>query len=169
MSYFFVGLGSNIQPERYVPAMIEALLVVSPTVALSRVVKTQPVGLQTEHYFLNLCARVEVETGRSAVWLKDYFNQVEERLGRNRRDPARKHRDRVADLDILFSMSSQSQQVATGVVPAEPYIRPLLLELIHFLQLECALVTPKLSAGIPLSLDNQPFGTKPTFLKRNLP
>lgn len=163
--YFFVGLGSNIQPERHVVAMVEALLTVSPTVALSRVIKTEPVGLQTEHYFLNLCARIKLEPECTEGWLKSYFNEVEGRLGRNRNDPERKGKDRVADLDILFGMPAGNRRIEGRVVPAEPYLRPLLLELIHFLQLECELAVPEMSAGIPLTLQSYQFGKEPTILK----
>ncbi|APZ42073.1 2-amino-4-hydroxy-6-hydroxymethyldihydropteridine diphosphokinase [Acidihalobacter ferrooxydans] len=97
---YVIGIGSNIAPERNVPRILRALLDQFGALRMSRIVRTRPVGMRTVADFLNLA--VFVETDLDARALKAACNRIETALGRNRADPGSAHKDRPADLDILF-------------------------------------------------------------------
>ncbi|MEM8525334.1 MAG: 2-amino-4-hydroxy-6-hydroxymethyldihydropteridine diphosphokinase [Bacteroidota bacterium] len=99
---YFIALGSNINPESNIINMIEALFELSEVVDISEIMRTEPVGLKSEKYFLNTVVRIETDKDRPD--LKNALNTIEESLGRDRSNPERKYRDRTADLDILFAL-----------------------------------------------------------------
>lgn len=164
MNNFFLSLGSNQDPEKNVPLMVKALLQLSPSIDLSRVVRTKPIGFDSQLIFFNLAARIESPLDVQA--LKQRLVQLEEKLGRNRKDPNRKLKDRPADIDILFQLSQKERYIPLSWLPQEPYVRPTLLELIHFLKLDCAESTPNLANGVALSIGKQSFGTQPCHLQQ---
>lgn len=165
MNNFFLSLGSNQQPEKNVPLMVKALLQISPSVDLSRVVRTEPSGFDSQLLFFNLAARIE--SALDATDLKQVLVQTEENLGRNRQDPNKKLKDRPADIDILFQLPMDGKLVPVSWLPKEPYVRPTLLELVHFLHLDCAEPTPVLPLGVPLQIGGRPFGIRPCHLKQS--
>lgn len=165
MNYFFLSLGSNQEPDKNVPLMVQALLQLSPTIDLSRVVRTEPKGFDSTLIFFNQAAKIE--TALDAKALKEQLVKIEVQLGRDRKDPNRKLKDRPADIDILFQLAPGERRIAVSLLPPEPYVRPTLLELIHFLELDCAEVTPVLPDGVPLQIGAQPFGLQPVQLQRS--
>lgn len=154
---YFVGLGSNIEPRRNVPLMLRALLSISPAVHIGRVVQTDPVGVVGAP-FLNAAAAIS--TSLTPQELKAFFNSTEARLGRDRSDPGSKLRSRTADLDIILALAPGAAGVAPELLPREPYVLPLLLELLDALGV-AAPEPPALPPGVPLSLDGLPFGEAP--------
>ncbi len=87
----YVGIGSNIEPSRHVPAILDALLDLAPTIVVSPVAVTEPIGIpQAGGDFWNLAARLSTDAPEADV--KQRFNAIERRLGRDRDDPHRKHR-----------------------------------------------------------------------------
>lgn len=123
---YLVGVGSNLLPEHNVPAIIRTLLLEFGTLGVSPVIRTRPVGILSHHDFLN--AVVFVETDLSADRLKAFFNDVEERLGRDRSDRARHTKDRPADLDILVHCRG-NRMLDAAEYPTESYLRPPFLAL----------------------------------------
>ena len=111
MTYYFISLGTNIQPEQNILKMMDALFELSPTIDASSILKTAPVGLDSNHYFLNVVVRIFYSG--TASELKKQLVRVEENLGRDRSDPNSKWKDRPADLDILFSMTDRQQKVGS--------------------------------------------------------
>lgn len=165
MNHFLLSLGSNQEPEKNVPLMVQALLQLSPSIDLSRVVRTKPVGFESQLTFFNLAARIQ--SIHDAQKLKQVLVQIEENLGRNRKDPNKKLKDRPADIDILFQLPHIDQHIPISWLPQEPYVRPTLLELIHFLNLDCTEPTPPLAKGVLLKIGHQVFGSQPCHLQQS--
>ena len=162
MPYCFISLGSNIAPEENCQLMLLALRSLSPNLAISRIIRTEPVGIASSNHFLN--GVVRLQTGQRPAELKKALIAIELRLGRDRDDPHSKVKDRVADLDILFCLPEDASTVPTALLPHESYVRPLLLELLDALgyQVEAAQQEPP--AGHPLQLGGQTIGLAPLNL-----
>jgi 2-amino-4-hydroxy-6-hydroxymethyldihydropteridine diphosphokinase len=160
---YFVGLGSNIAPRQHIALMLRALLQLAPTLHVGRVVETAPVGVDGEP-FLN--APVCLSSHLTPQALKAFFNATEARLGRDRADPDSKHKSRTADLDLLFGLEDGARDVPAQLLPSEPYMRPMLLELLGYLGLAIAAELPPLPVGLPLELDGLTIGAAPLTLTR---
>ena len=123
---YVIGIGSNIEPARNVPAVLEALRDRFGRVAVSRILHTRPVHMDTERAFYNLA--VMVETDLDATALKQVCNDIEIACGRNRGDPDSAIKDRPADLDILFEVTVSAGARARAI--EEPYYREAVLDLL---------------------------------------
>lgn len=164
MPAYFLSIGSNLEPRQNVPRILLALLQLSPSLDVSRIVETRPIHMASTHNFLNLSLRLI--TNLDAATLKQQLNQIEVNLGRDRRRPDSKRQDRPADLDILFALPHNTQTVNPRWIPAEPYIRPMLLELIAFLDLACPIPPVPLPPGVEMKVLGQRLGTKPVTLTK---
>ncbi len=161
----FVSIGSNVAPHYNTPRILHALLDFAPTLHVSRIAETLPVGL-VGGSFLNLV--VALETALPAPILKEQFNALEVALGRDRRDPQRKVKSRPADLDILFSLPPSARQLPNAWLPSEPYIRPMLVELLLALGFLPTWETPQLPPGVVVRLNGLQLGAEPvTMMKRD--
>ena len=98
MSRVVIGLGSNIDPERYMTAAFDALSKEFVLLSRSGTVRTAPVGPQDQPDYLN--AVVLIETGLSREALKSRLKALESSLGRQVRPD--KWGPREIDLDILI-------------------------------------------------------------------
>lgn len=162
MPAYFLSIGSNIEPRQNVPRILLALLELSPSLDVSRIVETRPMNMATTRHFLNLALRLT--TNLDALSLKQQLNEIEISLGRARNHPDSKRQDRPADLDILFTLTDGALSIPPQWVPAEPYVRPMLLELIAALGLACAVPPEPLPPGIAMEVRGQRLGTKPVTL-----
>lgn len=158
MPTYFLGLGSNLDPARNTEAMLEALLDFAPTLTVSRVIETEPVGMNTQHCFFN--AVVALEYGKNAADFKAELNQLEARLGRNRADPNKKNQDRPADVDIICALEP-GETPTPGHLPPEAFLQPLLLELWAFLNLPLPCPAMDLAEGVVLQVKGQVVGVAP--------
>lgn len=158
---YFLGLGSNMAPHVHMPAMLRALFEFSPTIYVGRVLETTPVGVEGEP-FLNL--PVCFSSRLSPPALKEQLNRLEAAFGRDRSDPASKQKSRTADFDILFWLEAGAAFVVPALLPDEPYMRPMLLELLSYLNLQTVAERPMLPAGVALPLDDLTFGHAPLTL-----
>lgn len=93
----YLGLGSNIDPERSLRAGIRAIEAEFGHVRLSPVYQSPAVGFSGAD-FLNACAGIE--TGLDPAALKAWLVELEEAHGRRRDLP--KFADRTLDIDILL-------------------------------------------------------------------
>lgn len=93
----YLGVGSNIEPERHVPIAIERLGQAFDDLRLSPVYRSPAVGFDGAD-FVNLVAAVR--TDRSPTALRDWLRALEDEYGRRRDVP--KFSDRVLDVDILL-------------------------------------------------------------------
>jgi 2-amino-4-hydroxy-6-hydroxymethyldihydropteridine diphosphokinase len=161
---YLLGIGSNIDPDRNIPLIIAALLLEFPVVNLSRVVRIPPVGMNSKQCFLNVV--VSVETALTASALKKKCNAIEEALGRDREDGARKTKDRTADIDILLPFCRETvASLIPSEITAEYFLYPLMAELFAFLGHKSA---PEiLQAGVSLHASGSTFGETATTIYRD--
>ncbi len=155
---YFIGLGSNIAPRLHVPLMLRALLQLAPTLHVSRVVETAPVGVDGPP-FLNVA--VCFLSNLAPHDLKTSFNATETRLGRDRTALSSKLTSRTADLDLLFWLDDDVSVVPAHLLPHEPYMRPMLLELLCYVGVATTAEIPLLPPGLALELDGIAFGAAP--------
>ncbi len=96
----FLSLGSNIEPEKNLPAAVRELEQFGLVLTVSQVWQTSPVGCADQADFLN--AAVLLETGLSAEDLREIaIAAIETKLGRTR-DPKNKNAPRTIDIDIAL-------------------------------------------------------------------
>lgn len=160
-SSYLLGIGSNVAPEQNVPAVLKALLAISPQLYLSRVVQTVPENMISAHDFLNVV--VLVATDLSPEALKQQTNRIEETLGRDRSAPDRKIRDRPADIDLLTRIT-EARRTQLPMIK-ENYLRPLAEELLDYLQ-NRPLRKPNGVITL-IQLDDLQLGETPTAIYRD--
>lgn len=129
---YLLGIGSNLSPESNIADIIDALLEQFSSLAISRVLRIPPVGMNSQHDFLNLAAFIETDLDSES--LKAFCNGLEVRLGRDRHDPASKTKDRPADLDILLHIENDDDfNTPANQITDEYFLYPLIDELLAFL------------------------------------
>ena len=99
MTKAYIGLGSNIEPEKYTPMALERLRHRLNVLAVSPFYKARAVGTaEGQADFIN--GVILVETEMTAHQLKyNVLREIEYELGRRRLMP--KHDPRTMDLDLL--------------------------------------------------------------------
>lgn len=93
----YLGLGSNIEPERHFPTAMRALEETFHAVAFSPVYRSPAFGLEGDD-FLNAVARIE--TSLSPLELDARLHAIEDDHGRDRSVP--RWSSRTLDIDILL-------------------------------------------------------------------
>lgn len=164
ISGYLLGFGSNIEPYDNIAGIINRLLEQFELLHLSRIVHIPPVGMNSQHYFLNAVALVETDITPEA--LKKICNQIEISLGRDRNDPERKFKDRPADIDILapIHLPTDNAYVASSITD-EYFLYPLIDELFAFLN--AVPVSQQLQAGVLVNAHGLTFGESATTIYRN--
>jgi 2-amino-4-hydroxy-6-hydroxymethyldihydropteridine diphosphokinase len=97
MNLVIIGIGSNIGPEKNIPAMLDILGSEVNIVKISKLVKTKPIGIKNQPDYIN--GAVKVVTGLGIDEFRSLLKKVEDRLGRDRNAP--KYGPRTIDLDIV--------------------------------------------------------------------
>ena len=95
----YLSLGSNIQPERHLPAAVARLTRFGRVRAVSSVWETRPLGLADQPNFLNACVLLETELSAQAL-RQEAIAAIEAELGRVR--TADKNAPRTIDIDIML-------------------------------------------------------------------
>jgi 2-amino-4-hydroxy-6-hydroxymethyldihydropteridine diphosphokinase len=98
MSIFYLSLGSNIQPEKNVPACFDLLKTELAVQAISPIYETEPVGPAGCQKFWNAAVAVQSEESREN--LSRHLRSIEARLGRTR-SAANRFAPRTIDIDLL--------------------------------------------------------------------
>ena len=106
MNRVFLSLGSNLEPERYIPACIEALKQKFCINKISSIYETEPVGPAGGGKFWN--AVVGIESAVEPESLNKELRGIETSLGR-KRDPSNKFAPRSIDIDVLPQPGYQDQ------------------------------------------------------------
>lgn len=106
MTHFFLSLGSNIEPQKHIPACLEILKSKFSVKKISSIYETRPVGPAKGNNFWN--AVVQIETPLSATPLLKEVRTIEASLGRIR-NPKDKYAPRTIDIDILPQADYQRQ------------------------------------------------------------
>lgn len=97
MNQAWLGIGSNVEPERNICRAIDALRTAFPVIDLSPVYRSRAVGFEGAD-FINLVA--VAQTAMTPLELRTWLRALEDHQGRNRNSP--KFSDRVIDVDILL-------------------------------------------------------------------
>jgi 2-amino-4-hydroxy-6-hydroxymethyldihydropteridine diphosphokinase len=101
----YLSLGSNIQPEQHLPAVVSALSEFGRVQSVSRVWESPPYGFSQQAAsgnFLNGAVLLETDLSAAAI-CDEIIPQVERKLGRVR-DPRDKNAPRTIDVDLsLFN------------------------------------------------------------------
>ena len=106
MKTVFLSIGSNVEPEKNVPACLKLLKERFHVLKISTIYETDPVGPAGDKKFWNLA--VAIETERQDEALRQELRKIEEALGRVR--PSKnKFAPRTMDLDILPQADYQHQ------------------------------------------------------------
>ena len=126
----YLSLGSNIDPERYLPAAVAQLAQFGRIRAVSAVWQTAPIGFTDQPDFLN--AVVLLETPLSARALREQvIVQIEQNLNRVR--TANKNAPRTIDIDImLFNhdvLSMDQRRIPDPEVLERPFVAIPLAEI----------------------------------------
>jgi 2-amino-4-hydroxy-6-hydroxymethyldihydropteridine diphosphokinase len=92
-----IGMGSNIEPERYLASAARAIRAVYPDARFSSVYRSPAVGMEGDD-FLNACCLIDTAQGQAELdaWLKG----LEDRHGRDRTSGS--WRPRTLDLDLIL-------------------------------------------------------------------
>ena len=169
MNLYFIGIGSNVDYERNVLRILAALSSLTKLLHISSIIRTAPVGMKSKNEFLNLC--VAIRSNISLEELKNITNDIEIRLGRDRRDPFRRVKDRPADLDILLSIPMDKVgKMQNILVPKQLYSALPLLELLQFLgyQYHDVVLSPfsyDTLKRVPLEFHGQIIGIQPITIE----
>lgn len=99
MAYYYLSLGTNIDPEVNSVKMLNLLLQEFGALVSYPFIYTQPEKIESPHIFINSVAIILSSLDGTA--LKARLNAFEISLGRDRDDPNRSIKDRPADIDIL--------------------------------------------------------------------
>lgn len=127
----YLSLGSNIEPEKNLPAAVAALAKVCHVVTVSHVWESAPYDGSDQANYLN--AAVLVETSSSAVaFHRDVIVPIETQLGRIRQ-AGYKNAPRTIDIDLsLFNdevLSLDHREIPDPDIPRRPFVAVPLAEL----------------------------------------
>ncbi len=127
----YLSLGSNIEPEKNLPAAVAALAKVCRVVAVSHVWESVPFDGSDQANYLN--AAVLVETAHSASeFHRDVIVPIEAQLGRVRH-PGYKNAPRTIDIDLsLFNeetLSLEQREIPDPDIARRPFVAVPLAEL----------------------------------------
>lgn len=93
----FLSLGSNVQPQEFIPKAIDLLKQRFTVKQVSTIYETQPVGPAGKKSFWNLVVSIETHEDRETLTAK--LRSIEAELGRMRSED--KFAPRTLDIDIL--------------------------------------------------------------------
>ena len=104
----YLGLGSNLgEKEENIHRAVSLLeeRLGSPCSALSSLMETAPWGFESSNYFVNACARFDLDVPESeeqALRLLDICKGIEKDMGREEIAAGEGYKDRIIDIDILL-------------------------------------------------------------------
>ena len=98
MNDCIVGIGSNLDAEVHIPAMLKLLSAAVEVVDVSEMVQTKPIGITEQPDFTNGAARIR--TAMDMESFRAFLKKLEDELGRNRNEE--KYGPRIIDLDIMI-------------------------------------------------------------------
>lgn len=96
----YLGLGSNVDPERNLPEAVRALSRAGRVKAVSQTWETEPLGFADQPNFLNAAVLLETLLVPEELY-SGPIAAIERQLGRIR-DPHNKNAPRTIDIDVLL-------------------------------------------------------------------
>lgn len=107
MSYYLVGLGSNLEPEFNITKAYQEIALQVSILDHSPVLINPPCGTSFQFTFHNQILLIQSE--HSSAHLKALFERIEIRMGREPKSPERRLKDRPIDIDILAQSDSMEE------------------------------------------------------------
>lgn len=148
------------------PAALDDLLRAHGALHVGSIVETAPVGMTDgSGAFWNLAVAVP-STGSPAA-LQARLHDLERAAGRDRSAPGQSWRARPLDLDLLLTLDGAP--VSDADLPTEPWIRPLVIELLHHLGVACGAVAPSPAGARAVHVAGRTVGPGPASLTLDLP
>lgn len=152
-----IGVGSNVGASTHVPDALATLLGRHGVLHVSSVVETAPVGMTDgSGRFWNLALAVPVDAGSDKERMQAALHELERAAGRDRDAPGQSWKARPLDLDLLFFVNQGS--FPADALPREPWIRPLVLELLRHLNIDCPAAGDPPAPAISLEVDGRAVG-----------
>lgn len=160
----FIGLGSNVNPERNLVAALDRLCDALEVRAVSTVYRTKPLERPEQDDFLN--AVVAAATSLPPRALKfDVLRRIESELGRVRSDDA--HAPRTIDLDLVLYGNRIMDEADLQLPDPDIWERPFIAEPLR--ELAPSLVMPDTReriASIAAALDCTGLTPEPALTHR---
>jgi 2-amino-4-hydroxy-6-hydroxymethyldihydropteridine diphosphokinase len=97
MNRVIISIGSNIEADKNIEAMLNILRTKVEVLQVSTMLKTQPIGIINQAEFTN--GAVKIQTNLNKQELNKLLKDIENTLGRDRTAP--KFGPRCIDLDIV--------------------------------------------------------------------
>jgi 7,8-dihydro-6-hydroxymethylpterin-pyrophosphokinase len=158
MLHYFVSLGCNLNPVTIQSTLTEIGRWFSP-IHISRLLQKEKLETPVGGFTYTLVASFNTEMPSSE--LRRFFNTIEAKLNHN----CSSHHQQMykpvppVGLDILMLLPVGSHNVDSGLLPHGLHIRPLLIELLHYLKIECHNAwTSHLERGVPFRLAEAQLG-----------
>ena len=98
MRDYYLSIGSNIHPAEHIPACMNRLREIFPSIRFSTVYETDPVGPAGSEKFWNLAAAFVTQKDESTI--RNVLREIETALGRIR-SPENRFLPRTIDIDVL--------------------------------------------------------------------
>ena len=115
--------------------------------------------------FLNLA--LAVPSGEAPARLQARLHELERQSGRDRDSPGQSWRARTLDLDVLFSVADTAP--SPSELPDEPWIRPLVDQLLGHLRLADPPVAFPSGTAVSLTVGHHTIGEKPMSIHLERP
>lgn len=130
MAHAFIGIGSNIEPEKNVRAAIRSLAQQARLVGISTVYRTDALGRPEQHPYYNCVVEIETEAPPSEV-KHGMLRPIEHSLGRQRSED--KYAPRTIDLDLIvyddLAMDAEGIKLPDPDILLRPFLAIPLFEL----------------------------------------
>ena len=111
MSYYLVSLGSNINAEVCLPKALRLINKNYDVITQSSALTNPACGDHLKSPFHNQLLLLKSDDTQQQ--LKAHFEQLEIQLGREKKSPARKFKDRTIDIDIVAQADTPQEVLAT--------------------------------------------------------
>ncbi|MFI5290975.1 MAG: 2-amino-4-hydroxy-6-hydroxymethyldihydropteridine diphosphokinase, partial [Polyangia bacterium] len=112
MSRAYLGIGSNLDPERNVRAALAELRRALNVLAISTFYRTRPIGREGDPEFINGVIAVE-ENGAGSALEREVLRPIEARLGRQRSED----RDAPRPIDVDLLLTERASGLKTEATP----------------------------------------------------
>ena len=122
----YIAVGSNIEPEKYVPAAVARLREETEVLTISTFYRTRPVGRPEQPDYRNGMVRLRTELGRDEL-VREVLKRIEAKLGRER--SADRYTARTIDLDVAVYCAPGGAVWAEPAVAQHNFIAAPLAEL----------------------------------------
>ena len=144
-SLAFISVGSNIEPQRNIPAALELLVARTEVAGSSTFYRTEPIGRPGQPMFVNGVWQIRTDLEPSLVQ-DELLRPIERRLGRRR--TADKFAPRPIDLDLVLYDDRISDDGGLRLLHPDIVRSFVLWPIVELLEQESSAVKPELKSRI---------------------